>query len=1030
MKNHAVIFLCIVAFTGILATSQENPVKNESARSYYDRGKASAAKGGFHEAIADLTKAIELDPNFADAYSNRGRARFATGDYPRAIADCTKAIELDPKLAGAYVLRGEARRMTGDYPGAIADCTKAIELDPKNDMAYNNRGNARERTGDLAGAKQDFAKAKELQNHDGEIGFDEVGEPEFDEHPTLHRAGETTNTVANEPEVDNNAMMEWQKYSELARQKSVQGRYDEAVEVAVAALKIAAENFGERHRETLNTMKDLADIYRQLGRYDDAQGLYEKVLIFTSESLGGNDPATLTANFNLSELYQVKFSHLIVDGAVDGITRKGHKKLLDTRGPSPKLITRTLWNWNIDPGAVVPNSDCSQIAFIQTERSVGKTSCTPPDAHGSYQLCIYDLQNRRRQIICSCQDMEGFIWLSNDLLVTKEMNGSRIRVWNMSGKMVFERTSLRVVGMDPARRQVIYSQDGRRFLTLCGQELSERELAVAECSLSLHDCLPAHGFFILFSETSPRTDKYAGYGPKLINAVYALDPQHGRLFPLFTLQKGISIEESQFLVGHDFMAVIRKDFMKHEYVALMHKQKYEKNYFGASDVKFIDRDMVKVVEEIDSQSYSRVQCKLRQNFPKTVPERTSPLAASPEIAGEAKKLLNQLSKDNVSDWLFKLEEQSTPLKYETIRLLYERWKKSFSHYRGDTLLTRALEDIFSDPEDVPDELLDFYVEFIFMNYSHEGFGLLYVLGPRIFPSMLNLLSTNWGAGSLQVMTEITAVRCFQWGQESRQRFAEYLLKLQENAPAKHKLYYAAFLFYSTGDKEHLKTLRRGLQSPDLMERAFSFGNLFAVLQVAMGWSTDDLMQYQRSAALFDNACKQMGEWLDRHSEEIYFDCAQRRCCWKPQYPGAVTQQMFQNVKPTGPSNIVREETKNTGTSSEPDWVNQTETAVGMVAIDTSRPKGQAIPMARRGAQIEAQRQILEKVLGLRIDSQTMVRDMVTESDKIDAQSSGLVRKAQVVSEAPDWANGVYKVTVSLKLYDVWSYMKEEKHYIK
>jgi len=61
-------------------------------------------------AIADLTKAIELKPDFADAYNNRGIAKHAkgegwpTGDSRRtklldgAIADLTKAIKLKPSL--------------------------------------------------------------------------------------------------------------------------------------------------------------------------------------------------------------------------------------------------------------------------------------------------------------------------------------------------------------------------------------------------------------------------------------------------------------------------------------------------------------------------------------------------------------------------------------------------------------------------------------------------------------------------------------------------------------------------------------------------------------------------------------------------------------------------------------------------------------------------------------------------------------------------------------------------------------------
>ena len=41
---------------------------------------------------------IELDPKLALAYSNRAAAYRNKGDYDRAIADATKAIELDPEI--------------------------------------------------------------------------------------------------------------------------------------------------------------------------------------------------------------------------------------------------------------------------------------------------------------------------------------------------------------------------------------------------------------------------------------------------------------------------------------------------------------------------------------------------------------------------------------------------------------------------------------------------------------------------------------------------------------------------------------------------------------------------------------------------------------------------------------------------------------------------------------------------------------------------------------------------------------------
>ena len=43
--------------------------------------------------LQDLNKAIELNPNNANAYINRGNAKKKLQDYKGAIADYTKAIE-------------------------------------------------------------------------------------------------------------------------------------------------------------------------------------------------------------------------------------------------------------------------------------------------------------------------------------------------------------------------------------------------------------------------------------------------------------------------------------------------------------------------------------------------------------------------------------------------------------------------------------------------------------------------------------------------------------------------------------------------------------------------------------------------------------------------------------------------------------------------------------------------------------------------------------------------------------------------
>jgi lipoprotein NlpI len=60
----------------------------------------------FSIAILDLTRAIEISPQLAEAYCNRGFCRMGKWDFDGAIADCTKAIEIDPNYARAYGNRG------------------------------------------------------------------------------------------------------------------------------------------------------------------------------------------------------------------------------------------------------------------------------------------------------------------------------------------------------------------------------------------------------------------------------------------------------------------------------------------------------------------------------------------------------------------------------------------------------------------------------------------------------------------------------------------------------------------------------------------------------------------------------------------------------------------------------------------------------------------------------------------------------------------------------------------------------------
>jgi TonB family protein len=99
------------------------------------------------------------------AYIDRGRTYIQQDQNDRAIADFTKAIELDPEGANAYNHRGVAYASRLDFDSAIADFDKAIQFDPLLNNAHYNRGLAFSAKGDQARARADFAIEEQLFPH-------------------------------------------------------------------------------------------------------------------------------------------------------------------------------------------------------------------------------------------------------------------------------------------------------------------------------------------------------------------------------------------------------------------------------------------------------------------------------------------------------------------------------------------------------------------------------------------------------------------------------------------------------------------------------------------------------------------------------------------------------------------------------------------------------------------------------------------------------------------------------------------------
>ncbi|MEU6955793.1 SAV_2336 N-terminal domain-related protein [Streptomyces sp. NPDC045714] len=130
------------------------------------RGEAYRLDDRYEEALADFDRAIELDPTDGDALAQRGEAYRLDDRYEEALADFDRAIELDPTDTWALASRGQTLHALERYQEALADLDRAIELDPTDDVALASRGQTLHALERYQEALADYDRAIELDPTD------------------------------------------------------------------------------------------------------------------------------------------------------------------------------------------------------------------------------------------------------------------------------------------------------------------------------------------------------------------------------------------------------------------------------------------------------------------------------------------------------------------------------------------------------------------------------------------------------------------------------------------------------------------------------------------------------------------------------------------------------------------------------------------------------------------------------------------------------------------------------------------------
>lgn len=112
--------------------ASSNSTADDRGGALLESGKKLSDKKEYDKAIADISEAIRINPDWYFAYTDRANVYKEKGDYESAIADYSQAITRASGVVKilAYNYRGNLFMEKKDYSKAIADYTQSILLDP------------------------------------------------------------------------------------------------------------------------------------------------------------------------------------------------------------------------------------------------------------------------------------------------------------------------------------------------------------------------------------------------------------------------------------------------------------------------------------------------------------------------------------------------------------------------------------------------------------------------------------------------------------------------------------------------------------------------------------------------------------------------------------------------------------------------------------------------------------------------------------------------------------------------------------
>jgi tetratricopeptide (TPR) repeat protein len=240
------------------------------------------------KALYAAQKGQRIDDSLLEVRTVAGQAYLATGKTNEAIAELTRALEIAPNSDGAYRRLAVAYRIAGRPDEAIKNHKLAIEKNPYYWLNHNSLGATYWRLGQWDKAGEEFKKVIEIKLDDVN-SYNDLGAMYLQLAQYTAAADAFQRALKIVPTAET--------WSNLGIAYAWMGKFSDALPAYQKAVEISPESD--------NWLSNLADGYRWTGDRQKAVETYDKAIAIADKALTVN-PNDAVTRFNLGTYYAKK----------------------------------------------------------------------------------------------------------------------------------------------------------------------------------------------------------------------------------------------------------------------------------------------------------------------------------------------------------------------------------------------------------------------------------------------------------------------------------------------------------------------------------------------------------------------------------------------------------------------------------------------------------------------------------------------------------------------------------------------------